>query len=123
MGGISAGSIIWPMLPSVSTTTIERYFSARSKARTVRSIDSCTDGGRQNDQVVIAVTAAVDHLVVISLGRWNVAKTGSAAHHIHQNSRHFRAGDIGNPSIIRLMPGLEEEVITRCRCRQRRRPY
>jgi len=39
------GAIIWPMLPSARTTAIARYFSARSKARTVRSMASCTELG------------------------------------------------------------------------------
>ena len=47
-------------------------------------------GRRQDDRVVIAVPAAVHHLVVVGLGRGDVAQAGSAAHHIHQHHRALR---------------------------------
>ena len=39
--------------------------------------------------------AAVDDLVVICLGRGNVAQAGPAAHHVHQHHGHFGAGNVG----------------------------
>jgi len=46
--------------------------------------------------MIIAMTAAMHHLVVICLGGGNVAQARTAAHHIHQHNREFGAGDIGD---------------------------
>ncbi|CDB30890.1 unknown [Firmicutes bacterium CAG:137] len=64
-------------------------------------VRSLLNGGGGEDQVaVVAVAAAPGGLVIVALGGLDGAQAGTAAHHVHDDSRQLRAAHISDALLL-----------------------